>query len=212
MTVEPRIGVTFEDVWATIRELAEQHKETERAVKELAEQHKETERFLKESKAETERFLKESKRELNQAMGKLSNRFGELVEHLVSPNLLEKFNALGYAFTKTNTRVKYKNTNTGETLAEVDALLENGGCALAVEIKTHPSVEDVDGHIKRMETLREYADAHNDKRSYLGAIAGGVMSESVKSRALKKGFYALEQPGDTMSIAAAPEAWKPRKW
>jgi hypothetical protein len=85
---------------------------------------------------------------------------GELIERLVSPNPLGKFNTLGYAFTKTNTRVKYKDTNTGKTLAEMDAPLENGDYALVVE--------DVKEHVKRMGTLKAYADAHNDKRGYLG--------------------------------------------
>ncbi|MDR0707521.1 MAG: hypothetical protein LBF60_06575, partial [Treponema sp.] len=111
--IQPQMGLNFEQVWAalmetraSIQELREEGKETDRFLKEskaetdrrfqeLAEQHKETERFLKESKAETDRFLKESKGELNKAMGKLTNKLGELVEHLVSPNLLKKFNALG---------------------------------------------------------------------------------------------------------------------
>jgi hypothetical protein len=206
--LQPQMGLTFERVWAAIQENA-------RTIKELAEQHKETERFLKESKAETDRTITKMNRELNQAIGKLGNRFGELIEHLVSPNLLEKFNKLGYAFSKTNTRVKYKDIDTGNILAEVDALLENGDSALAVEIKADPSAEDVKDHVKRMGTLRAYADAHNDKRSYLGAmgaIAGGIVSEDVKSYALKNGLYVLEQSGDTMNVAAAPESWKPRKW
>ncbi|MDR2446487.1 MAG: hypothetical protein LBD58_04215 [Treponema sp.] len=194
MAVRPQMGLTFEQIWATIQRIAEKHEE-------LAGQHK-----------DTERFLKESKRELNQAMGKLSDRFGELAERLVSPGLLRKFNALGYAFGKSGPRVKYEDINTGNILAEVDVLLENDGCALAVEIKTHPSVEDGDGHVKRMEILRAYADAHNDKRDYIGAIAGGIMRGCVKGYALKRGFFALEQSGDTMDIAATPEAWKPRKW
>ncbi|MDR0643932.1 MAG: hypothetical protein LBG05_03310 [Treponema sp.] len=239
--IQPQMGLTFEHIWSTILELAEQHKETERFLKEskaeterflkeskaetdrrfqecaeqLAEQHKETERAVKElaeQHKETERTITKMNRELNQAIGKLGNRFGELVEHLVSPNLLEKFKVLGYAFGKSSPRVKYKDVNTGEILAEVDALLENGDCALAVEIKADPSIEDVKDHIKRMETLRGYADAHNDRRDYLGAIAGGIVGNNVKNYALKNGFYVLEQSGDTMSIAAVPEAWEPKRW
>jgi F0F1-type ATP synthase membrane subunit b/b' len=223
-----RIAERHEETERTIKEIAEQHKETERRFQELAEkheelaeQHKETERFLKESKAETERFLKESKAEtdkaiaemsrgLNRTVGKLWNRLGELVEHLVSPNLLNKFNALNYAFSRINTRVKYEDA--GKTLAEVDVLLENGDIALAVEIKADPSSEDVKDHIRRMNTLRGYADARNDTRKYIGAIAGGIVSDEVRSYAQKCGFYVLEQSGDTMNIAAAPEAWKPKRW
>ncbi|MDR1218374.1 MAG: hypothetical protein LBK73_02065 [Treponema sp.] len=209
MALKPRMGLTFEQVWATIEEIAEQHKETERF---FQESKAENDRFFQESKAETDRTITKMSRELNQAIGKLGNRFGELIEHLVSPNLLEKFNALGYAFSRINTRVKYKDINTGKTLAEVDALLENGDFALAVEIKADPSREDVNDHVRRMEVLRAYADSHNDKRSYLGAIAGGIVGDDVKNYALKSGFYVLEQSGDTMNIAIAPESWKPKTW
>jgi hypothetical protein len=217
-TIQPQMGLTFEQVWAAIqgiaeqhKELAEQHKETEKAIAELAEQHKETERFLKESKEDTERFLKESKaetdrrmKELQKSMGKLGSRFGELVEHLVSPNLLEKFKALGYAFSRTNTRVKYEDV-TGEIIAEVDVLLENGDSVLVVEIKADPSIEDVKDHVKRMKTLRGYADAHNDTRAYLGAIAGAIVGNNIKNYALKNGFYVLEQTGDTVKVVEPPE-------
>jgi hypothetical protein len=220
--IQPQMGLTFERVWATIQRIAEQtaeqhkeltekHKETERAVKELAEQHKETERQIKETALQmkdTDRRMKE----LQKSIGKLGSRFGELVEHLVSPNLLEKFKALGYAFSRTNTRVKYEDASSGKILAEVDALLENGDSVLVVEIKADPSIEDVKDHGKRMQTLRAYADAHTDTRYYLGAIAGGIVRDSVKDYALKNGFYVLEQSGDTMSIAATPEAWKPKRW
>jgi hypothetical protein len=73
-------------------------------------------------------------------------------------------------------------------------------------------IEGVKDHVTRMEALRAYADIHNDGRDYIGAIAGGIMDESVKNYALKQGFYVLEQSGDTMNIAAVPEAWKPKKW
>ncbi|MDR2793571.1 MAG: hypothetical protein LBB61_07890, partial [Treponema sp.] len=116
------------------------------------------------------------------------------------------------AFGKSNPRTKYTDVKTGKVLAEVDVQLENGGCVLAVEVKTNPVINDVDDHVNRMEALRAYADVHDDGRDYIGAIAGGIMSESVKNYALRRGFYVLEQSGDTMNIAAVPEAWAPKKW
>ncbi len=122
-----------------------------------------------------------------------------------------KFNALGYAFTRTNTRVVYKDAH-DKTLAEVDVLLENGTYALAVEVKTELTVEDVKVHAERMAVLRAYADRHNDARQYLGAVAGGIVSEQARDYAYKSGFYVLEQSGDTVRIAEPPEAWQPNTW
>jgi hypothetical protein len=196
--VQPQMGLHFEQVWAALMELKEAQQETDR--------------LFRESKAETDRIIAKMSRELNQTIGNLGNRFGQLIEHLVSPNLLKKFTALGYAFTRTNTRVQYEDANTHKTLAEVDVLLENGDVVLAVEIKADPSIEDVNDHIKRMETLRAYADARNDQRGYLGAVAGGIVRDGVRTYALKQGFYVLEQSGDTVNITAAPESWKPKRW
>jgi hypothetical protein len=197
-TTQPHMGFTFEQVWAALMELRNDQKETDRQLKEQAK--------------ETDRTITKMNQQLNQAIGKLGNRFGELIEHLVSPNLLEKFKALDYAFSRTNTRVKYKDQNTNKTIAEVDVLLENGDFVLAVEIKSSPSIEDVKDHAARMETLRVYADSHNDKRKYIGAVAGGIVDDSVKRYALKSGFYVIEQSGDTVSIAAVHDSWKPKTW
>jgi hypothetical protein len=61
---------------------------------------------LRASHQETERALDEMSREVKEAsriVGNLGNKFGELPEHLVAPNIAEKFNALGYGFTCTTT-------------------------------------------------------------------------------------------------------------
>ncbi|MDR1250478.1 MAG: hypothetical protein LBK63_14410, partial [Treponema sp.] len=97
-------------------------------------------------------------------------------------------------------------------LAEIDAFLENGDKAMAVESKVKPSVDDVNNHVKRMEKLREYADRHHDTRKYLGAIAGVVVSESVKNYALSKGFYVLEPSGDTFTIIEPKGEYHPHEW
>jgi hypothetical protein len=56
--------------------------------------NKETDQLIRESKVETDQQMKE----LRKSMGEVSNRFGELAEHLVIPHIVEKFNALRYHF------------------------------------------------------------------------------------------------------------------
>jgi hypothetical protein len=96
-------------------------------------------------------------------------------------------------------------------ITEVDILLENGDTALAVEVKTTLTDNDIRDHVLRMEKLRCYADEHQDKRKLLGAVAGAIASEEVKSFAIKNGFFVLEQSGDTVRINI-PEGFKPREW
>jgi hypothetical protein len=45
---------------------------------------------------------------------------------------------------------------------------------MIVEVKTKPYIGDITEHLERMKKIRSYADLHNDKRKFLGAIAGMV--------------------------------------
>jgi hypothetical protein len=96
-------------------------------------------------------------------------------------------------------------------ITEVDAMLENGEYALAIEVKTQLKIDHVDEHLDRMEKLRRYADDRRDTRKFIGAVAGAVVAENVKKYALKKGFYVIQQSGDTVVIEN-PGGFKPREW
>jgi hypothetical protein len=193
---EPARGLTFEDVWAMFQESDRKMQETRQFIKNLTE---ETDRQMKEMSARTDKQI-----------GKLGNRFGELVEHLITPNIVEKFRALSYAFTKAGLDVEFFDRD-GKALAEVDVWLENGEFALAVEIKSNLREQDVDRHIKRMEILRDYFDERDDRRKLLGAVAGAIVNAVVKNYAREKGFYVLEQSGDTVKIEV-PKDFMPRAW
>jgi hypothetical protein len=149
-------------------------------------------------------------KELSTQMGDLGRSFGDLAEHLVGPNLLAKFQELQYPFTKSAYDVKFRNSN-GSTLAEVDVWLENGDFVMAVEIKSKLLQKHVDDHIERMEKLRQYGEEHEDKRKLLGAVAGAIVKKDARDYAIQKGFYVIEQSGDTVKIEM-PEKFKPKAW
>ena len=115
-------GITFEQVWA--------------ALKETEQRQQETDRQIKESQRETDRQIKD----MNKRFGDFSKRFGEVVECMVAPNLREKFRELGLDFPKAN-----KNTDVSDhknkIFLEIDVMLENGDSAMLVEIKTKLTVE-----------------------------------------------------------------------
>jgi hypothetical protein len=157
--------------------------------------HKETERVIKSN---SKRF------------GYLSNRFGQMVEHMVTPNLLKKFDELGFVFTKANS-TEIKDRKNG-IFAQVDSFLENGDKVVATEIKSKPTIEDINDHVKRMEKLRRYADLHQDVRTYYGAVAGAVFGEEEKIYALEKGFYVIEPAGNTFHITEPKGIYHPREW
>jgi hypothetical protein len=176
--------------------------ETDRIVQETALQMQETDRKMRE----TDRILRETDRKIS----KLGSRIGDLVEELIAPNILEKFNKLGYVFGKVAPNVRYTDLQ-GRYVAEADLLLENGDTALVVEVKTSLTNADVRDHAARMEKLRRYADEHGDRRKLMGAVAGAIASAEVKAFAVKQGFFVLEQSGDTVKISV-PEGFKPREW
>jgi hypothetical protein len=62
-----------------------------------------------------------------------------------------------------------------------------------------------------MEKLRRHADHRGDKRKFLGAVAAGIIPDNVKDFAIGKGFFVIEQSGDTARISV-PEGFVPREW
>jgi hypothetical protein len=90
---------------------------------------------------------------------------------------------------KVSTNVLIETKEDG-TIAEIDIFLENGDCAMAVEVKSQPTTEglaasspsmagrlasirgSIKNQCKRMERLRKYSDKHKDKRKLYGAMAG----------------------------------------
>jgi hypothetical protein len=183
-------GLTFEKVWAALMELRESQKET-------AEQMKETDRRMKET---------------DKRVGELTNRFGDMVESMVVPNLVVKFQELGFAVTKAGPRLKFINQE-HRISTEVDAYLEDGDTAIIVEIKTTPTTEDIKDQVKRMKKLRAIADLNGKPQKYRGAVAGVVFSDNIKFYALKTGFYVLEPSGETFTIITPEEkGYTPREW
>ena len=189
-------ALTFEKVWTMFQE-------TSREIKEMSQ---ETDRIIREMSRETDRKMQETDRKI----GELGNRFGELAEHLVTPNIVEKFNALNFNFEQISQDIKIKDSS-GNCLAEIDILLENGDIVIAVEVKAKPLEKDVDKHIERMEFLRRRADTRKDMRKFRGAIAGAIISEGVRNYSFKAGLYVIEQTGDTVKINI-PEGFVPKEW
>jgi hypothetical protein len=197
-------GPTFKKVWESLQETAERQKETDR-------QLKETEQIMKENAERFKQEMKESSDRLNKQLGELGNRFGEMVESMVVPNLVQKFHELGFDFEKAykDTEIKDKTNN---IFTEVDITLENSNKVMLVEVKSKPKTEDVTEHIERVEKMRRHCDFHGDKRKYLGAIAGMVFHDNVKTFAMKNGFYVIEPSGETFVITAPEGEYSPREW
>jgi hypothetical protein len=194
-------GLTFEKVWAMFQETDKEFQEIGKRFKETDKKFQDTDKKFKE----TDKLLQQNQK----MMSDLGRKFGKIIEHMFIPNLKEKFNALGYDFEKSSPNVLI-GSKEHNIYAEIDVFLENGDCALAVEVKTQANINDVREHIERMEKLRRYFDLHKDRRKLYGALAAAVIPDNVFDFALKQGFYVIKQSGDNVSIEqpqGKPKAW-----
>jgi hypothetical protein len=200
-------GLTFEKVWAMFQETDRIVKENALEMQEIAKRFQETDKKFQETEErfqETDRIVKEvslQMKETDKKISRLGSRIGDLIEHFAAANVIEKFQDLGYEFTRASRNITIEDKNR-RSLAEVDIFLENGDSVMAVEVKTNLAAADVTEHLHRMDVLRSDADSRGDKRKYLGAIAAALAGKRVKEKALASGFYVLEQQGDNVRITA----------
>ncbi|MDR1147872.1 MAG: hypothetical protein LBK66_04510 [Spirochaetaceae bacterium] len=193
--------------------LKENAAEADRRFKEIAEQMAETDKLMKESAAEADRRFKETDKllkETGRQLGDVHNRLGELVEHIIVPNILQKVKPLGYKFKYVRKRCEFMDRNF-RVIAEADIVLINGEYIMIIEVKTVLKVKDVDNHLERLGKIRRDACPPDESHRLIGCVAGAVVDEAVKKYAHKKGFYVLEQSGDTLKLDV-PEGFNPKMW
>ena len=188
-TIEPTVHNTpsFETVWALVKEVAESQKETDRQMK------------------ETDRQMKE----IGKRLGDFTNSFGDIVEYMIAPKLQDKFQEFGMDFQIASKDIKIHD-HKNNIKFQIDIFLQNGDFAMLVEIKATLTISDINTHNERLEKMRKFADLHNDKRTFLGAVAGIAISEKVKEYALTQGFYLIEPTGEDFDIT--PPHDKPKEW
>jgi hypothetical protein len=183
--------ITLDDLLTIVADIGKAHKELEKAHKETEKAHKETEKAI---------------RETQRNIGGLNNTMGSLVEHLMTPNLPQKFKQFGFTFNRITT-VRW--AVEGNVYAEIDGLLENGTQAMAVEVKATLRCKDIDDHVRRMERIRAYADKNGDNREFMGAMADTIIDSNTKTYALSKGLFIVEPSGEDVKIVkpAAQKVW-----
>jgi len=209
----------------TAQEIDQIRKETEQIRKEIEQRREEAEQRREEAKREAEREAERKKKEneeyerkwkeksdmLNQQLSRLGNRFGEMIEYMVKPNLIAGFHELGFVFEKAYSDVTIKD-KTNNIYAQIDIVLENGDKVMIVEIKSKLSTGDITEHVERMEKVKAHARLHGDRRTFLGAVGGMVIHDNEKVFAMKNGFYVIEPSGETFAITAPKGKYSPREW
>jgi hypothetical protein len=163
---------------------------------------------------ETERVIKELQKEnalairaVNTSIGKLGNRLGEFVEEAVRPSAVRLFRECGIDVHEVQQNIVAKRN--GESL-ELDLLVANDKDAVAIECKSHLSIDDVNEHLTRLDKIKRLLPRYKDNR-VLGAVAGMVIPENVALYAIRKGLYVIGQNGDHLELrnesVFVPKAW-----
>ena len=209
--------LSVEEVWAILQEtnrtldrVIQKQEETNRTLDQVIQKQEETNRALDRVIQKQEENA-QRQAETDKRIGESSNSFGEMDDFLDLPNLMDKFEELGFSFTMEKRPI----INAGiprSVFAEVSALLENGDKVMVVKIEIEPSTDDIKDHIERMDKFRVRADLSHDKRVYLAAMAGVVFSDNVKTFALKNGFYVIEPSGDSFTITVPEGEYHRREW
>ena len=213
-----RLGRTVEDYVRSSkvsteemnRRIAESHRDYEAKI---AESRRETDAKIAESQREYEAKIAESEARLDAALrrfmdegdktikrlksdvGGVGHSLGRMTELLVVPGIKIEMEKVGHRFTRSYANKKFKGFVRGfrQLIAEVDLFLSNGDEAMAVEIKTSLSVEDVNNHLDRLKKLRDYEEDTNLKGKKLyGAVVGVLIDHHARKLALKNGLYVIE--------------------
>jgi hypothetical protein len=196
----------------TERVLKESSQETERVLKESGQ---ETERVLKESGQETERRLQETERLLRESsqrvdapMGKWGNRLGEFVEWQVRPAAVRLFQERGIDVTELQSNISvYRGAEEG---MEIDLLAVNGTQAVAVEVKSKLTQQDVDEHLERLAKFKRLLPRYQTV-NILGAVAAFVIPTDVARYAYQNGLFVIAQSGQNLVILNDSK-FRPKAW
>lgn len=161
------------------RELREMHQEMQR---ENEKRQQEWQRENREMQRETDRVIKEM-------AGEWSSRWGQLVEALVEPGLVNQFRDRGFNITQSAQRVEGIDAS-GKQI-EIDVLLVDGDTVVAIEVKSKCKVEDIEEHEDRLARFKEAFPQYTNKK-VIGGIAAITYDSDCHRYAFKRGLFALK--------------------
>ncbi|MCF7979457.1 MAG: DUF3782 domain-containing protein [Chromatiaceae bacterium] len=221
------MATSAEDIWALFQEtdrkiqdsdarLTQRFEETDRQLKEsdarLTQRFEETDRLIQEADARlTQRFEQTDHkiRALSELIGRQGNRLGEFVQEMVRPAVVGLLRERGLPVHQVAPNLSAYDDN-GQLLAEIDLLALNAQVAVAVECKSHLSIDDVNDHLDRLAAFKHCFPQYQTYQ-LLGAVAGMVVPDQVGRFAYRKGLFVLAQSGNAIEIRN-DSRFQPKTW
>ena len=162
---------------------------------------------LKKSQKESEK----NRRDFNKRLGQITGTWGKFVAEMVKPRIIKLFKDKGIPIKTTLQNVV--GLLGDENYYEIDLLLINSKIAVAVEIKSSLSVDDVKEHLERLEKIQKVQPERIDLSgaTLMGAVAGMIVENDADKYAYKQGLYVLRQKGNLVEIMN-DDKFKPKEW
>jgi hypothetical protein len=101
------------------------------------------------------------------AIGKLGNRLEDFIKDAVSPAAVRLFRERGIAVHEVHQNIEAQRDGEG---IEIDLLVVDTVDVVAIECKSHLTLDDVREHLARLGKLKRLLPSYADKR-VLGAVA-----------------------------------------
>jgi len=169
----------------------------------FAEQSKQIERQTK--------LIETSRIDFDKKLGQLAGTWGKFVAEMVQPKIVEMFQERGIAIEMSAQSVKA--VKDGNVFYEIDILLVNTDIAVAVEVKSSLSIDDVNEHLERLDKIKQIAPKlfNLSGMKVYGAVAGMIVEGEADKYAYKKGLFVLRQKGNIVEIVNDSK-FKPKEW
>lgn len=158
---------------------------------------------LKQISANTSRIAASTSREV----AGLTTRWGQFVENLVEPAVVRLFQERGILVQETARRMRSQRPGAE---MEIDIFAVDGDVAVAIEIKSRLSRQDIDDFLARLDRFRQAFPHYCDYQIY-GAVAGIEVDEGVDRYAYQRGLFVIKQTGD-MVLIANDSTYQPTAW
>jgi hypothetical protein len=157
------------------------------------------------------KFSEEEHSKLRKEIGSLSGTWGKFVAEMVQPKIVEMFQNRGIAIEMSAQSVKA--VKDGNVFYEIDILLVNTDIAVAVEVKSSLSIDDVNEHLERLEKIKQVSPKlfNLSGMKVYGAVAGMIVEGEADKYAYKKGLFVLRQKGNIVEIVNDFK-FKPKEW
>ncbi|MBE9138697.1 hypothetical protein IQ254_16100 [Nodosilinea sp. LEGE 07088] len=206
--------ITLDDIYALFQtSQAEADRRFAEADRRAAEAKAEADRRAAEADrraAEADRSLTELKRLVDhttRAVDGLTTRWGQFVENLVEPSVLRLFQERGIDVQEVTRRMRSQRRGAE---MEIDIFAIDGDVAVAVEVKSRLSRQDVEYFLGCLGRFKQ-SFPHYGGYDIYGAVAGIEIDEGVDRYAYQRGLFVIKQTGDTVMIANdatfQPTAW-----